>query len=94
MQPPFHHVIDATGMDKFPLNVKDIREATRSDQKNVKVGWVIFVSQLNPALGFIVTTLSYFFNFKFRLVRTVEEALAFLADVDDRLNTEIINSVE
>jgi len=80
-----HHIIDLTRLGKIPLNLVQIQAATRSDQPNLKLVWLIVLHTGTPIIQFLLTSLSHFFNFKFRIFRTLEEGWEFLHQNDERL---------
>ena len=50
-----------------------------------RVGWLVFIGLNNKLLKFFVSATGQVFNIRLRFMDTVEEALAFLQDMDSTL---------
>lgn len=81
--PPVHVIIDMLANQKHPVNPKEIIGAT-TWLKEPQIGWTVHMTKnrLVKMLGMITIQA---FTARYRQVVTLEEALAFLAEIDHRL---------
>jgi hypothetical protein len=90
--PPLYMVIDVKAVDKFPMNLGELKRFTVA--KHPSLSWISMVG-MNPLGRFVITALSQFADLKIRPANTVDEAVAYFSEIDasvkeslkDRLNS-------
>jgi hypothetical protein len=87
--PPIHSIFDVREVTKFP-NLLQLRSAMTSSL-SPREGWMMIAGG-NPALRFIASVLMQLLNYRFRMVETKEEAVAFLTKHDPSLKGVSISS--
>jgi hypothetical protein len=85
--PFIHSILDIRHVEKFPTLSK-VR-ASMTGKMSSKEGWIVIIGG-NPALRFIASVVMQIFNYRFRLVKTPEEAIAILKKYDDTLLDAVI----
>jgi hypothetical protein len=84
-KPPIHLLLDSRKLEGVPLNLAELRQSTKN-VRNPGVGWVIHLNNVqSPLLDFLADILAKFLEVRYRRVRTVEEAVAFLKQQDPSL---------
>jgi hypothetical protein len=85
--PLVHFIVDDTELKVVPNSLGEMQRAMRA-LKNPSMGWVLTVGEVNAVMRFFGQMAAQLFRFRFRRLRTMEEALRFLRDVDQTLNWE------
>jgi hypothetical protein len=80
---PVHHVVDATGVGKVSLNLRQLGEIT-SLLREPNLGWIVFIGG-NPIVRFLAAVLTQHDRVKFRVVDDQEAAWQLLQRVDSSL---------
>lgn len=80
---PVHFLVDMTQVETFPTNLRQTARVIRTI-KDPAMGWTVIIST-NSLMRIIIATLSRLAGFRFRIVSSREEALAFLVSVDGSL---------
>ena len=83
--PLVHIIVVNVGIGKIPLNVIQLQRATRPLLGHPKNGWHVFVNSQSTVIDYSMNLLAQLFKTRWRKVSTVEEARAFLQDVDQSL---------
>jgi hypothetical protein len=82
-----HMLVDVSATTNL-LNPKSVVSATKSHPP-ARMGWVLVITGSDAVLqkvgGMIISMLSQMLKFRFRTFGTREEALSFLAGVDDQV---------
>ena len=81
----FHTVTDLTAIGKIPLTITELKNALHELGEIRSSGWAVVISNANPVVHFMVTTLAQLFNFRVRIFTDLEEGLAFLYQIDETL---------
>ena len=76
---PLYMVVDVSAVGKFPMNLGELKRLTEA--QHPKLSWVAMVG-MNSLARFIVTALSQFADLKIRPANSVEEAVAYFAEID------------
>ena len=82
-QAPVHLIVDVSGMEKFPTNVRSVRSIS-GYLNDPNLGWMVIVGA-NHLVNFISTIVSQVVNFQLSRAETVEKAVAFLEKQDATL---------
>ena len=80
---PVHHVVDAAGVGKVKLNLKQLGEIT-SLLREPNLGWIVFIGG-NPIVRFLAAVLTQHGRVKFRVVDDRDAAWQLLQRVDTTL---------
>lgn len=80
-----HVIVDATYVTK-PLSVKDYSKLVGHYKTHPKYRWTLMVAQKNALIRFVSTIGMHLFNTRQRTFDTVDEALAFLKEIDPDIN--------
>lgn len=83
--PPIHLILECSHVTKFPLNIDQIYHVVTKDDSDI-VGWVVLVTPSSTS-EFVSNNVMKLMRKRFRGARTLEEALHFLHQVDDALNS-------
>ena len=81
-EPLVHGIHDHTRAESIP-SAKDLMQIKAG--KHPRVGWLIIVGLDNKLMKFFVSATGQVLNIRLRFMDTVEEALAFLQDIDTTL---------
>lgn len=81
---PIHFMLDASRLDKFPTNIGVLKEAVTFLGKT-RLGWVVIIGGSSMMLTF-AQLLMQITPTRYRKVRSLDEALAFLSNVDISLS--------
>ena len=81
-----HTITDMTEIGKIPFKLTELIEALRGLGDVKATGWAIIISDGNPLVHFMVSTLAQLFNFRMRIFLTLEEGLNFLHEMDENLS--------
>lgn len=87
--PIVHNLIDGREMTKLPISLKQLKESISPERKSPKLAWVIILltpSDTRSLFSFMITALSHFFDFKFRMFYSISEGVAFLEENDSGLS--------
>jgi hypothetical protein len=89
-KPPFiHNIMDGTTVTELSqdvLSLIKVSKLMRSTLNDTRVGWILSVDpDPHPVLRFVGVALMQMTKVRYRHLSTMEEAIAFLADVDDTL---------
>jgi hypothetical protein len=84
---PVHHVVDATGVGRVNLNLKQLGEIT-SLLREPNLGWILFIGG-NPIVRFLAAVLTQHDRVKFRVVDNQDAAWQLLLRVDLSLSDEV-----
>lgn len=80
--PLVHGIHDHSRAESIP-SAKDLMQVRAG--KHQRVGWLIIVGLDNKLMKFFVSATGQVLNIRLRFMNTVEEALAFLQDIDSTL---------
>jgi hypothetical protein len=80
---PVHHVVDATGVGKVNLNLRQLGEIT-SLLREPNLGWIVFIGG-NAIVRFLAAVLTQHDRVKFRVVDDQDAARQLLQRVDATL---------
>jgi hypothetical protein len=84
-----HNIVDTTRVEKLPTNLLELRNANRPDNRSKNLGWVLIVtayaSPITRILHFVITAMGHLFEFPFRMLNSLDEAEAFLKNIDETL---------
>jgi hypothetical protein len=80
---PVHFILDASKLVKFPTNISVLRQAVTFLGRR-QLGWVVIIGGSSLMLTF-AQLLMQITPTRYRSVRTRQEALEFLASVDESL---------
>ncbi len=80
---PIHFVLDASTLNKFPTNIVILKEAVTFLGKR-QLGWVVIIGGSSIMLTF-AQLLMQITPTRYKSVRSMKEALAFLTSVDESL---------
>lgn len=86
--PPVHNIVDFWEVSEADFNIFEILsfEALQGFTKHPQLGWVIFIGDReNKLTQLIGATTAQIYDFKARWYATLDEAIAFLDDIDDSL---------
>ncbi|MCU0498733.1 MAG: hypothetical protein MUF87_15385, partial [Anaerolineae bacterium] len=81
--PPVHFIIDTTGIQNFPINLKDSSDTSMFLRED-NLGFTMYVTT-NMMIRFITQTITQVAKMDFRVVKTLEEALQLLQILDQTL---------
>jgi len=82
-QAPVHDIIDMRYIEKYPLDVKQIFNATPVFREP-NLGWVLLISD-DRVVRFLTHMVLQLHKTRVRYCSTPAEALAFLREIDERL---------
>lgn len=86
-QPPLVHIIsDSSETNKFPINLGALNKVFFQQRPNPKMGWIVVITA-NRMLSFVSSMLAQLGKSRFRTFNTMQEAIAFLNDIDVTLPT-------
>ena len=86
--PPVHTIADIRDVSTFPRDVLRLRAALTSVRiTNGQLGWIVIVAEASPLKRFFASLIAQIVipGVKLQFQDTAEDALAFLASVDDTL---------
>ncbi len=85
--PLIHVIVDLSEIQSFPKSMGVIKEAIRSRADPDRLGWVMIFGTKNPILKFFASVIAQVAGerVRFRLVNSLDEAVAFLHDQDQTL---------
>ncbi len=83
---PVHSIVEMNSVERYPTSLKDIRSIVRADHPD-KMGWVILVSD-HTIVRFLTSTIAQLLRQKVRTFNRLDEARAFLWQVDPTLPAE------
>jgi hypothetical protein len=85
---PIHLLIDVSEAEITLLNPKNLSDVVDTEVIS-RLGWVLMVSSFSPMLqkvgNMLVSVISHLYQFRYRNYPTRNEALNFLATIDDRV---------
>lgn len=81
-QAPVHLLIDISGMEKFPSNLKQLKAASDILLREHSLGWMVTVGKVNTLERFLTSTLTQMFGVRLHMTDTLARALAFLSKND------------
>ena len=86
---PTHYVADLRHLDKLPTtNVREIQELV-SFVNHPNLGWIVVIGRSNPTMTFVLTIVAKLTGVRYRAVDTLQEAIAFLSNIDSSLNLDV-----
>lgn len=84
---PVHTIVDLSGVQRYPTNLRDVRSIVRVDKPEM-AGWTIIVSS-NSIIRFISSTVTQLLRQKVRVFDGLEDAYHFLWETDATLPAEL-----
>ncbi len=88
---PVHIIADLTKVERYPP-LRDILSAMRKTAPD-KVGWMVVVTE-NPIMRFLASMIFQIARLRLRMYPTMQQAMAFLTDVDVTLTARKGESTE
>jgi hypothetical protein len=86
----FHSILDTTQLEKFPMKLNLLTDdSVGSYRKEPNLGWILLISH-NRMISFLSSMTVQLTQTRFRVLQTVDEAIAFLKDRDVSLS-EVLN---
>ena len=86
--PPLYMVVDVSAVGKFPMNLGELKRLTEA--KHTSLSWVAMVG-MNALTRFVISALSQFADLKIRPANSVEEAVAYFAEIDASVKDALTN---
>lgn len=83
--PLVHHISNSLGMEKVQFSLKTLQTLTSAVKMTGELGWQVDINQ-NPMNKFFANLGGQFVRLRTRTFSTLDEAIAFLKDVDETLN--------
>jgi hypothetical protein len=81
--PPVHDIVDGLNISKPPFDIKALSAATTFFAEP-NLGWVIYINR-SPVLAFLGSLASKVYSGRFKVVHSLDEALATLHQLDPSL---------
>lgn len=81
-----HVIIDVSQLDRFPTQLRQIKQSAELYLKLKTMGWVVVVSFNNPVISFLSTVITQVANVNLKQVNNLGEALEYLRHVDKDLS--------
>ncbi|MEZ4669996.1 MAG: hypothetical protein R3E39_18995 [Anaerolineae bacterium] len=82
--PLVHLIADASGMQKFPTQLSLLNGGASQHLRNPKLGWTIVIGS-NGMIRFVSSIMTQVTRVRFRMLPSIEQGIAFLAEQDGSL---------
>lgn len=80
-----HLIVDVSALETYPNNLPIIVQSVGEAIGHEKLGWLVPVGMDNQIVEFLVTMVSKVFRTRYRSFDTLEEAIAYLQEMDTNL---------
>jgi hypothetical protein len=74
---PVYSLVDASKIEQFPLKLNEMKGVFEQGSSD-KLGWIIIYSIPNRFISFLATTFAQLIRKRYKVVDTLEDALAFV----------------
>ena len=93
VETPIHIFLDLRAMTRYTTSVREMKDLLRPNE-SPNLWWMVIVINRNPVLKFIVSLMTQILSkqVRFKLFDSLEEAFAFLGNIDPSLDLQSLEA--
>ncbi|MEO1289591.1 MAG: hypothetical protein AAFV93_17640 [Chloroflexota bacterium] len=90
---PVHFLHNWQSLESFPTSLSQVVKVSQNTKAPLKkVGWIVAYGKHSRSFEFMGNIFFQLFNVRFKLVKTLDDALTFLCLHDQRLDKDVLAS--